>query len=84
MVVSSVQMMTALSHAGLPCDDYCFGGRYVGGIFTDFDPFADAISLVERVGSVVTSFASSFETVNYIAKLKGSSPQRMWSRMIPW
>jgi HK97 family phage major capsid protein len=42
----------------------------VGGVYTDFDPFADAISLVERVGSVVTSFAASFETVNFLSKLK--------------
>jgi HK97 family phage major capsid protein len=46
----------------------------VGGVFTSFDPFADAISLVESVGSVVTSFAASFETVNFLSKLKRFQP----------
>jgi HK97 family phage major capsid protein len=46
----------------------------VGGVFVDFDPFADAINLVKRVGSVVTSFAASFSTVNFLAKLKRFQP----------
>jgi hypothetical protein len=28
VVVSSAQLMQALMHAGLPCDDYAYGGRY--------------------------------------------------------
>jgi HK97 family phage major capsid protein len=42
----------------------------VGGPIVSFDPFADAISLVEHVGSVVTAFAASFSTVNYLSKVK--------------
>ncbi len=46
----------------------------VGGDFVDFDPFLDAISLVERVGSVVTSFAASFQTVLALSLLKRFQP----------
>lgn len=46
----------------------------VGGPFVDFDPFATAISLVERVGSVVTSFAASFATVLELGLLKRFQP----------
>jgi HK97 family phage major capsid protein len=46
----------------------------VTGPFVDVDPFADAISLVERVGSVVTAFATSFSTANHLAKLKRFQP----------
>jgi hypothetical protein len=28
VVVSSAVLMRALLHTGLPCDEYCFGGRY--------------------------------------------------------
>jgi hypothetical protein len=28
VVVSSSRLMCALLHAGLPCQEYCFGGRY--------------------------------------------------------
>src|SRR6478752_687263 len=28
VIVSSSMLMRALLHAGLPCDEYCYGGRY--------------------------------------------------------
>jgi HK97 family phage major capsid protein len=46
----------------------------VGGYYTDFDPFLHAISLVERVGSVVTSFSASFQTVLELGLLKRFEP----------
>lgn len=46
----------------------------VSGAFVDFDPFAQAISLVEGVGSVVTSFAASFATVLELSLLKRFQP----------
>jgi HK97 family phage major capsid protein len=42
----------------------------VGGPLVSLDPFIDAISLIERYGSVCTSFAASFQTVNYLSKIK--------------
>jgi hypothetical protein len=33
VVVSSSVLMRALFHAGLPCDEYCFGGRYYKATF---------------------------------------------------
>jgi hypothetical protein len=43
-------------------------------VFSNLDPFAEAISLVERVGSVVTSFAASFNTVLALSELKRFQP----------
>ena len=63
---------TSLGPSGL--ESIGFQEVYLGGDFVDFDPFNDAISLVERVGSVVTSFAASFQTVNYLSKLKRFQP----------
>ena len=42
----------------------------IGTPFVNLDPFADAISLIERVGSVCTSFSASFSTCNQLSKLK--------------
>jgi HK97 family phage major capsid protein len=42
----------------------------VGGPLDSLDPFIDAISLIERFGSVCTSFAASFSTVNALSKIK--------------
>jgi hypothetical protein len=33
VVVSSSVLMSALLHAGMPCDDYCFGGRHYNVTF---------------------------------------------------
>lgn len=59
---------TALGPNGL--ESIAYQAITVGGPFVDFDPFAQAISLVEGVGSVVTSFAASFETVLALTLLK--------------
>jgi hypothetical protein len=44
------------------------------GTFDSFDVFADAISQIESVGSVCTSFAASLATVNYLSKVKRFEP----------
>lgn len=46
----------------------------VPGAFVNFDPFAEAISLVERYGSVVTAFVASFNTVYQLTLLKRFEP----------
>lgn len=46
----------------------------VGGPFVNFDVFAEAISLVEAVGSVVTSFSCSFATALELMQLKKFQP----------
>ena len=59
---------TSLGPNGL--ESVAFQTITVGGIFTNFDPFATAISEVERVGSVVTAFCADFSTCLTLSLLK--------------
>lgn len=44
-----------------------------GGSLTDLDPFAEAISLAENVGSTITAFCASAATVLKLSQLKAFS-----------
>jgi HK97 family phage major capsid protein len=63
---------TSLGPSGLESIGY--QEVYLGGDYVDFDPFLQAISLVEAVGSVVTSFAADFSTVLALSLLKRFQP----------
>jgi HK97 family phage major capsid protein len=59
---------TSLGPSGL--ESVAFQTISVGGVHANFDPFATAISEVERVGSVVTAFAADFSTCLTLSLLK--------------
>jgi hypothetical protein len=51
VVVSSAVLMRALLHAGLPCDEYCFGGQYYKATFL-LDERGQLSEYVEEARSV--------------------------------